>query len=180
MSVLVFLPSRLRWSSAPMNLRCFSVLAGIACTSSISRHATAPREDARGPAVMRGSARIAMAFRWRCTRDLDGSGLCRPPPKLERRGASRHHLDAARSIVDAELPLQRDAELGGGRGLASGHPHAEIVELGLVEDGARGLEHLALLFLDVVLDVLLHHDGLGAPGLVGDIELLELLHQQVD
>ena len=27
--VWVFLPSRLRWSSAPMNLRCFSVLAGM-------------------------------------------------------------------------------------------------------------------------------------------------------
>ena len=32
-----------------------------------------------------------------------------------------------------------------------------------IEDLARLREHLALLFLDVVLDVLLHHDRLGAP-----------------
>ena len=35
--VWVFLPSRLRWSSAPMNLRCFSVLAGMRASFSPRR-----------------------------------------------------------------------------------------------------------------------------------------------
>src|SRR3712207_8314127 len=37
------------------------------------------------------------------------------------------------------------------------HPRAEVGQLLLVEHLASLLEHLALLFLDVVLDVLLHH-----------------------
>ena len=41
------------------------------------------------------------------------------------------------------------------------------------------LEHLALLFLDVVLDVLLHDLELGAPRLVGDVGGLELAHDLV-
>ena len=39
-------------------------------------------------------------------------------------------------------------------------------ELLPVKDLARLGEHLALFFLDMVLDVLLHHHGLGAPSLV--------------
>ena len=47
-------------------------------------------------------------------------------------------------------------------------------ELVLVEDGAGGLEHLALLLLDVVLDVLLHHNRLRSPRLVVDGQRLEV------
>ena len=56
---------------------------------------------------------------------------------------------------DVELPL--------GRGLALGHPLTEVEQLRPIEDLARLGEHLAFLFLDVVLDVLLHDHRLGAP-----------------
>ena len=60
------------------------------------------------------------------------------------------------------------------------HPLAQVIELRGVEDPASLPEHLAFLFLDVVLDVLLHDGGLRAPGLVADVQRFELAHQQVD
>ena len=75
----------------------------------------------------------------------------------------------------------RDAEFLLGRLASRLHALAEVLELSaILEDGAGLLEHLALLLFHVVLDVLLHDLGLGAPALVVDRDLLELLHHQVD
>ena len=64
--------------------------------------------------------------------------------------------------------------------LPSLHLLAESLELVVVEDLARLLEHLVLFFLDVVLDVLLHDLELGAPSLVVVRDALDLGHHHVD
>src|SRR5919106_4990246 len=92
-----------------------------------------------------------------------------PAPRL---GPGSSMCRSGTSDRDAELPL--------GFGLASGHPLAERLELITVEDGASLLEHLALLLFHVVLDVLLHDLGLGAPSLVVDRQTLQLRHDGVD
>src|SRR6266545_539864 len=65
------------------------------------------------------------------------------------------------------------------RALAPFHALAQIIQLRAVEDLPRPFEHLSFLFLDVVLDVLLHDLGLGAPRLVVDGKPLDLAHERV-
>lgn len=60
------------------------------------------------------------------------------------------------------------------------HPHAQVLELGTIEDTAGLTEHLVFLLLDVVLDVLFHDHCLRAPRLVVDRQALQLAHQGAD